>query len=156
VGVAARVRSGLRRFSLVPVDYLELRARVRSLVRRWSPGGVQRPAPKPLVIDHSAGERAAGRRVELSRQWALLTRLAADPLRVFTNHELLRDVCRYPAEASTRSTPTPAGCGGRSNAPERLATCSTVAGSATGWWTGSGSQATPGEEPGAAATAAGS
>jgi DNA-binding response OmpR family regulator len=37
--------------------------------------------------------RYAGTRIELARlEFALLCRLADDPLRVFTKHELLRDV----------------------------------------------------------------
>jgi hypothetical protein len=42
--------------------------------------------------------RVAGERVELSAlEFALLTRLAADPRRVFTKDELLRDVWGFQA-----------------------------------------------------------
>jgi DNA-binding response OmpR family regulator len=45
-----------------------------------------------------------GRAVDLSRkEYELLCVLAAEPTRVFTKHELLRDVWGYPAAARTRT-----------------------------------------------------
>jgi DNA-binding response OmpR family regulator len=63
------------------------------------------------VIDHARREvRCATRRVELSRmEWALLTHRAADPVRVFTERELLRDVWGYKAEPATRTLDAHAG-----------------------------------------------
>ena len=47
-----------------------------------------------LAVDpHPVKARYAGTKIELARlEFALLCRLADDPLRVFTKHELLRDV----------------------------------------------------------------
>src|SRR3954453_17689925 len=54
------------------------------------------PAPRPGP--------AGGTPVELSaREYALLTHLASDPRRVFTKHELLRDVWGFRSPGQTRT-----------------------------------------------------
>ena len=75
-----------------PVLYLELRARVRAIVRRTSAATGKRPRRVgALAIDPGALEaQYAGTRLGLSRlEFALLCQLACDPLRVFTKRELL-------------------------------------------------------------------
>jgi len=98
--------AGCDDFQRKPVSYLELRARVRAIVRRTSPVTGKRPRRVgALAIDPGALEaHYAGTRLELSRlEFALLCQLASDPLRVFTKRELLRDVWGYRADARTRT-----------------------------------------------------
>ena len=78
-----------------PISYLELRARVRALLRR----SYERPATArlrigALAIDPVSRQVHVGQTpVELAKQeFALLHTLASEPTRVFTKHELLRDV----------------------------------------------------------------
>jgi DNA-binding response OmpR family regulator len=89
-----------------PFSYPELRGRVRALLRRTAaraPRGVTRVGP--LHIDHVArAVQVCGTPVELSaREYALLTHLATDPRRVFTKHELLRDVWGFRSPGQTRT-----------------------------------------------------
>jgi DNA-binding response OmpR family regulator len=89
-----------------PCSYLELRARVRAVLRCCSPALTPRSRHVgPLAIDRRAHEaRFAGRRLERSRmEWKLLVKLASEPLRVFTKRELLRGVWGYPETARTRT-----------------------------------------------------
>jgi DNA-binding response OmpR family regulator len=77
-----------------PFHYPELEARLRAVLRRRAP---RREGPRrlgDLFIDPSTREvRVGARRVELAnKEFALLRALAAEPHRVFTKHELLRDV----------------------------------------------------------------
>ena len=98
--------AGCDDFQRKPMSYLELRARVRAIVRRTSAASGKRPRRVgALAIDPGALEaRYAGTRLGLSRlEFALLCQLASDPLRVFTKRELLRDVWGYRAEAATRT-----------------------------------------------------
>jgi DNA-binding response OmpR family regulator len=123
------------------VRYLELRAALSALLRRCEPGrGRRSRCVGALTIDQAGREvRYAGRWIELSRiEWELLTYLAADPLRVFTKRELLRDLwgATGPRARPAPPRPTPVGCGANSNGQERAATCSTVAESGTGWSAG--------------------
>jgi DNA-binding response OmpR family regulator len=85
-----------------PARYLEIRARVRALLRRAA-SSTQQTGPLqigPLTIDTAAhAVSLAGRHVELRRQeYELLLFLASDPRRVFHKHELLKGVWgwRYP------------------------------------------------------------
>jgi DNA-binding response OmpR family regulator len=59
----------------------------------------------PIAVDLRARVvTVRGRAVALSqKEYALLVRLAADPQRVFTRDELLRDVWGYPITARTRT-----------------------------------------------------
>lgn len=80
-----------------PVRYAELRARLKALMRRASRNStpqVQRIGE--LAIDTAARSvMVAGNVVELSaKEWELLETLAAQPTRVFTKQELLREVWR--------------------------------------------------------------
>jgi DNA-binding response OmpR family regulator len=89
-----------------PFSYAELRARIRVLLHRTH----DRPAAGrlrigPLTIDPTSREvRVDGARVELSqKEFALLRALAAEPTRVWTKRELLRDVWDYRAYGRTRT-----------------------------------------------------
>jgi DNA-binding response OmpR family regulator len=89
-----------------PFRYPELRGRVRAVLRRSTaraPRGVTRVGA--LHIDHVARVvQVGGTSVELSaREYALLTHLATDPRRVFTKHELLRDVWGFRSPGQTRT-----------------------------------------------------
>jgi DNA-binding response OmpR family regulator len=80
---------------VVPRDvYLELRARVRALLRRVSLGQAEVVEAGPIVVDHRSRQVRVGETaVRLSgREFELAGKLASDPTRVFTKGELLRDV----------------------------------------------------------------
>jgi DNA-binding response OmpR family regulator len=89
-----------------PFSYPELLGRVRALLRRGqvvSRTGCLRVGD--LEVDPVTREvRLRGRRIELSsKEFALLRVLAADPSRVFTKEELLRDVWGFRSLGSTRT-----------------------------------------------------
>jgi DNA-binding response OmpR family regulator len=89
-----------------PVGYLELRARLRALLRRSVSDQREMPLQVgPLAIDTSAHVASLhGNRVELRRlEYELLLHLAADPRRVFSKHELLQAVWGYRSPGSTRT-----------------------------------------------------
>jgi DNA-binding response OmpR family regulator len=87
--------------------YLELRARVRALLRRTRDCGraARRLKVGDLTVDsytHSA--TLQDRALELRRmEFDLLLQLAREPTRAFTRDELLRSVWGYRAGASTRT-----------------------------------------------------
>jgi DNA-binding response OmpR family regulator len=87
-----------------PFHYDELVARIHAVLRR-----TQRPAEMlvagPLEIDARTRAAAfAGKPLSLSqKEYDLLLRLAADPERVFTKEELLRDVWDYRSNVRTRT-----------------------------------------------------
>jgi DNA-binding response OmpR family regulator len=88
-----------------PPSYPELRARVDALARR---AGLRAVGPKRhggLSIDPRRRLASyGGQPLALSAtEFALLDRLAADPQRCFTKHELLRDVWGYRAPARSRT-----------------------------------------------------
>jgi DNA-binding response OmpR family regulator len=88
------------------VSYLEVRARVRAVLRRTTRTLASVPRRVgPLALDPLRQEvRFAGRRLELARyEYLLLTYLASDPKRVFTKRELLREIWGYRTEARTRT-----------------------------------------------------
>jgi DNA-binding response OmpR family regulator len=108
-GETDRVR-GLERgaddFVCKPFSYVELRLRIAALLRRTR----ERPSEGrlrvgELELDPVAREvRLRGARVALSqKEFALLRRLAAEPTRVFTKAELLRDVWGFRALGATRT-----------------------------------------------------
>jgi DNA-binding response OmpR family regulator len=89
-----------------PIQYLELRARVRAVLRRSKqPPQEDLLTIGPLTIDplrHTA--TLHGNPLELRRmEFELLARLARDPLRTFKKVELLTTVWGYRANSSTRT-----------------------------------------------------
>jgi DNA-binding response OmpR family regulator len=88
-----------------PFHYPELVARVAAVLRRRA-GRREGPIQLgELVIDPmTRSVRVDGREVELAnKEYALLTALAAEPRRVFTKNELLRDVWGFRSEGRTRT-----------------------------------------------------
>jgi DNA-binding response OmpR family regulator len=88
-----------------PFHYPELAARVASLLRRRS---AQRRGPirvGELVVDPVTREvRVGDRPIELAnKEFTLLRTLAAEPTRVFTKEELLRDVWGFRSMGRTRT-----------------------------------------------------
>ena len=97
--------AGCDDFVAADCAYIELRARLRALLRRLA---LRRGGPRrigALVIDpHERSVRYGGRRVELSRmEFALLHYLAADPTRAVPKQELLREVWGYRSQGRTRT-----------------------------------------------------
>jgi DNA-binding response OmpR family regulator len=89
-----------------PFSYGELRLRIAAILRRTRDGRRRgRLRVGELEIDPAARTaRLRGRPVELStKEFGLLLALAADPTRVFTKHDLLRDVWGYRAMGATRT-----------------------------------------------------
>ncbi len=99
--------AGADDFIARPARYLELRARIRALLRR-ADGGNQQVVPLqigPLTIDPAARSVSlAGDRLELRRmEYELLLHMAGDPRRVFSRRELLHSVWGYQAPGCTRT-----------------------------------------------------
>jgi DNA-binding response OmpR family regulator len=93
-------------FVAKPFSYGELRLRIAAVLRRTQPRtrlGCLRIGE--LELDPAGREvRLRGRRIELSqKEFALLRALAADPTRVLTKQELLRDVWGYRTLGTTRT-----------------------------------------------------
>jgi DNA-binding response OmpR family regulator len=89
-----------------PFAYGELRLRVAALLRRARERRVEgRVRVGELELDPlSRDVRVRGTRVVLSqKEFALLRQLAADPTRVWTKSELLRDVWGFRAYGATRT-----------------------------------------------------
>jgi DNA-binding response OmpR family regulator len=106
-GVAGRVRA-LESGADDVVErhlYLELRARLRALLRRSGLGQADVVAVGPVELDHRARQlRVHGVPVALSaREFELAAMLASDPRRVFTKAELLRDVWAIRSAVRTRT-----------------------------------------------------
>jgi DNA-binding response OmpR family regulator len=108
-GETDRVRGferGADDFVAKPFAYGELRLRVAALLRRAHERRVEgRTRVGELELDPlSRDVRVRGARVALSqKEFALLRQLAAEPTRVFTKAELLRDVWGYRALGATRT-----------------------------------------------------
>jgi DNA-binding response OmpR family regulator len=99
--------AGADDFLARPATYLELRARLRAILRRTV--GVQDQTTLievgPLTIDTSTHMVSVKNHpVELRRmEYELLVHLAREPERVFAREELLRTVWQYRAGGSTRT-----------------------------------------------------
>jgi DNA-binding response OmpR family regulator len=92
-----------------PFSYPVLRARVRVLLHRvYDRPTMGRLRIGPLTIDPARREvRRGGTPVTLtSVELSLLRHLASDPERVFTKHELLRDVWGFRSPGATRTLDT--------------------------------------------------
>ena len=97
--------AGADDFLARPPRYLELRARLRTLLLR---AGAHRARPVEvgaLAIDlHAHVATLHGRPLQLRRlEYELLAHLAREPQRVFAKAELLRAVWGYPTLVSTRT-----------------------------------------------------
>jgi DNA-binding response OmpR family regulator len=105
---ADRVRGlseGADDYLVKPFAIEELIARLRAVLRRRSQ---RRQGPRrigELFVDPSTREvTVGGRRVELAnKEFALLRALAAEPTRVFSKEELLRDVWGFRSMGRTRT-----------------------------------------------------
>jgi DNA-binding response OmpR family regulator len=89
-----------------PFSYAELRARVAALLRRSQRRpGMGRLRVGTLEVDPASREvLVRGDRVELAqKEFALLRTLAAEPTRVFTKEELLRNVWGFRSLGQTRT-----------------------------------------------------
>jgi DNA-binding response OmpR family regulator len=93
-------------FVAKPFSYSELRLRIVAVLRRTRERhGHGRLRVGELELDPVAHEvRLRGRRIDLSqKEFALLRALAADPTRVLTKEELLRDVWGFRSLGTTRT-----------------------------------------------------
>ena len=93
-------------FVAKPFSYSELRLRIAAVLRRTrEQRGHGRLRVGELELDPAAREvRLRGRRIDLSqKEFALLRALAADPTRVLTKEELLRDVWGFRSLGTTRT-----------------------------------------------------
>jgi DNA-binding response OmpR family regulator len=108
-GDVDRVRGferGADDFVAKPFVYTELRLRVAAVLRRTRqrPGGGVLQVGDLAVDPVSREVRLRGRRIELSqKEFALLRALAAEPTRVLTKAELLRDVWGFRTMGTTRT-----------------------------------------------------
>ena len=99
------LREGADDYIVKPVHYPELAARIAAVLRRRQG---RREGPRrigDLVVDPATRSvRVGDRAVELAnKEFALLRALAADPTRVFTKEELLRDVWDFRSLGKTRT-----------------------------------------------------
>jgi len=97
-------RRGCDDYVARPFHYDELVERMRAVLRRA--GSRSTPiVAGPLTIDRRARVvTVEDRRVDLSqKEYALLVRLAAEPERVFTKEELMRDIWDYRAHTRSRT-----------------------------------------------------
>src|SRR3954471_20187144 len=107
-GEVDRVRGferGADDYVVKPFSYGELRLRLTALLRRTRARCVGRLRVGALELDPVSREvRVHGTPVALSqKEFALLRTLAAEPTRVFTKHELLRDVWGFRSRGATRT-----------------------------------------------------
>ena len=88
-----------------PFHYDELVARIRAILRRVVPSADDRIDVDGIRIDRAARRvTLAGKRIPLAgKEFELLCKLAADPERVFTKEELLREVWGFRSLGRTRT-----------------------------------------------------
>jgi DNA-binding response OmpR family regulator len=88
-----------------PFHYEELVARIHAVLRRTQPGARDRLAAGPVAIDRTTRRVTVhGLPVALSaKEYEFLVTLAAEPTRVFTKEELLRDVWGFRSLGRTRT-----------------------------------------------------
>jgi DNA-binding response OmpR family regulator len=103
-----RVRAferGCDDFVARPFVYDELLARIRAVLRRTSPSQREVVEAGPIRIDRATRRVTVnGVDVQLSgKEYELLVALAADPTRVFTKEQLLRDVWGFRSIGRTRT-----------------------------------------------------
>ncbi len=96
-------RRGCADYVTRPFHHEELVERMRAVLRRS--GAAATVVAGPLAIDRRARVvTVGGRRVDLSqKEYELLLRLAAEPDRVFTKEELLREIWGFRAPSRTRT-----------------------------------------------------
>lgn len=99
------LREGADDYVVKPFDYREVEARIGAVLRRRAE---RREGPRrvgELHLDPSRREvRVRERPVKLaSKEYALLLALSAEPTRVFTKQELLRDVWGFRSAGRTRT-----------------------------------------------------
>ena len=88
-----------------PFAYVELLARIRALLRRCTASSAEVLLAGELVVDRRT-RRVAVRDTSIvlsAKEFELLARLAAEPHRVFTKEELLREVWGFRALGRTRT-----------------------------------------------------
>jgi len=105
--LARAFEAGADDFMGWPARYIELRARLRAVLRRVNPNsaGSRSLRVGPLEIDTTSRKVSVdGHPVDLRRlEYELLVQLASAPDRVFGKQELLRSVWGYRSEGSTRT-----------------------------------------------------
>lgn len=107
-GDTDRVRgldSGADDYVVKPFRYPELRARINAVLRRREARAEGPTRVGDLVIDPVRHRVTVGERVvPLSKkEFALLRALAANPTRVYTKEELLKDIWAYKGNSKTRT-----------------------------------------------------
>ena len=88
-----------------PFHYEELLARIRAVLRRVAPPDGDRMQVRDLVIDRAARRVTVGDMpvVLAAKEYELLVKLAADPTRVFTKEQLLKEVWGFRSLGRTRT-----------------------------------------------------
>jgi DNA-binding response OmpR family regulator len=88
-----------------PFAYVELLARIRALLRRSMPTAPEVLTAGEVVVDRRTRRVAVRERSVIlsAKEFELLVKLAAEPHRVFTKEELLREVWGFRALGRTRT-----------------------------------------------------
>lgn len=102
------LEAGADDYLALPAHYLELRARLRAILRRTHQVPPRPLLAGPLLVDRDARQASVrGLAVELChKEFELLALLASDPRRAFARQELLLLIWGYPPDASTRTLDT--------------------------------------------------